>query len=101
MTLARFREILRDPQAQAQFLNWEAVPRPSRAHHRRDLHIFLTLASLGAGSDPMISAASHDEIYLQPSVESILPLLDEETLINLIRAGLRYDRGSESLTMFV
>lgn len=49
----------------------------------------------------MVSAAEHDEIYLDVSGEELCAVATEADLIYLHRCGVRYDSSTDSLAMFV
>jgi hypothetical protein len=49
----------------------------------------------------MVSAAEHDEIWLEISMEKLAAVATEDQVIELIRSGVRLDASSESLAMFV
>lgn len=69
---------------------------------RPDLHAFMLLDELfpAKNDTDMISAAEHDQICLNISAKQINSLDDEE-LIELIRCGVIYDSGTDSICMFV
>lgn len=65
---------------------------------RPDLHAFILLDRLVPGTRDIVSAAEHDEIFLDVSVEDLAAVATEENIIDLIRCGVRWD--SDSLAMF-
>jgi hypothetical protein len=65
------------------------------------LHAFNLLDKLVPGTRDMISAAEHDEIWLEVSPEELAKVATEEQIIDLIRCGVRYERGADSLALFV
>jgi len=74
----------------------------NKLHSRPDICAFLLLDKLvpGAGKD-MVSAAEHDEIYLDVDCEALAAVATEEDIQTLARCGVRYDEGLESLCMYV
>ena len=69
---------------------------------RRDLHAFLLLAELEPSNDKddkIISAASHDEIAIGVSMETI-EALNEFQILELVRCGVFFDAEEEYLGMF-
>lgn len=61
--------------------------------NRPDLHAFLMLDELFPSYRDMVSAASHDEIYLDIE-ESQASSLTDEQILELIRCGVRFSNGS-------
>lgn len=70
---------------------------------RRDLRAFLLLESIlpATNGRDMVTAAEHDEIWLDIDPEELAKVITEEQIIELIRCGVRYDAGIDSLCMFV
>ncbi len=52
------------------------------------------------GSD-IISAATHDEIFLNVDMEKLAEVITLEQIIDLARCGIRYDGCNDGLCMFV
>jgi hypothetical protein len=71
----------------------------NRLHKRPDLHAFLLLDQLVPGNFDMVSAAAHDEIFLDTNPEKLAEVAAREQVIDLIRCGVRY--SDDSLCMFV
>ena len=71
-----------------------------KLNKRPDLHAFIYLDKLFPvdGRD-IISAASHDEIWLDVSEENIEKLTDAD-ILELTRCGVRYCNENDSLAMF-
>jgi hypothetical protein len=69
---------------------------------RADLHAFMLLDKLvpEAGLD-MVSAAEHDEIWLDVDVEKLAEVIQECQVIELRRCGIRYCSEFDCLGMFV
>jgi hypothetical protein len=72
-----------------------------RRSKRPDIHAFLLLDEIVPGDTDMVSAAEHDEIYLSVSPEDLGRLATESQILDLIRCGVRLDRSTDSLAMFV
>ena len=68
--------------------------------NRPDLHAFLLLDELCPGTSDIISAAAHDEIFLDVDVDELRKKATEEQLRELHRCGVRHDADHESLVMF-
>ncbi len=83
-----------------EFLQWERIVPPLTT--RRDLHAFLLLDRLvsNVGRD-MVSAAEHDQIWLDVSPEDLAAVVTEEQVIELRRCGVIYDTDIGSLSLFV
>lgn len=69
----------------------------NKRSNRPDLHAFLLLDELFPGDRDIISAAEHDEIWLDIE-SSDIEKLTEEQIVELIRCGVRY--SEDSLAMF-
>lgn len=84
---------------EAEFLKFENVEHKKSL--RPDLHAFLLLDELVPGQKDMISAASHDEFFLDVDIENLAasPITTEQVL-DLIRCGVRFDSSTDSLAMF-
>lgn len=68
---------------------------------RPDLHAFLLLDQIQPGKRDVVSAAEHDEIWLDIDCEALAEQITEEQVCELVRCGVRYDDGPESLALFV
>lgn len=73
----------------------------NKRSNRPDLHAFLLLDELMPGTRDMVSAAEHDEIYLDIDVDAFKAVATEEIVIELTRCGVRYDSGYDTFCMFV
>lgn len=72
----------------------------NKRNERPDLHAWLLLDEMfpNPGHD-MVSAAAHDEIWLDVEGDDLHKLTDEQ-ILELVRCGVRYDEGDECLVMF-
>ena len=69
---------------------------------RPDLCAFMLIDSLLPDSCcDIVSAAEHDEIYLDVDIDVLAKLATEEDIQTLVRCGVRYDEGYGCLCMFV
>lgn len=82
-----------------EFLKFDRVQ--NKASNRADLHAFILLDKLVPGKHDIVCSAEHDEIWLDVSPEDLSKVATEEQIIELIRCGVRYDRGTDSLALFV
>lgn len=82
-----------------EFLKFDRVE--NKRSGRPDLHAFLLLDSLIQGERDMVSAAAHDEIWLDIDCEELWRVATEAQILELIRCGVRYDDDVESLALFV
>ena len=73
----------------------------NKRHDRQDLCAFLLLHELVPGKTDMIATAGHDEIWLRVSPDALAAVATEEDVVTLIRCGVRLDRSTDSLAMFV
>lgn len=80
-----------------EFLKFDRVR--CKVNKRPDLHAFILLDSLVPGKIDMISAAEHDEIFLDVDIEKLNDVITDEQIIELIRCGVRC--SDEGLCMFV
>ena len=64
-----------------------------------DLFVFNTLSVFVSAPKSVVNYARHEEIFFEPDPELVYNSLDEYTMIQLIRCGLRYD--GECFCMFV
>jgi hypothetical protein len=80
------------------YLKFEDVK--SKMSQRPDLHAFMWLdRRFPGGKGDIVSASEHDEIYLDVTSEQIAQLTDNEVR-DLVRCGVGYDSGIDSLCMF-
>lgn len=86
---------------QEEFLKFDKIPIDRKFSKRSDLQAFMMLDELVPGLGDMISAAEHDEIYLQVGLEELAAVAEEEDVIDLIRCGVMVDKETDSLKMFV
>lgn len=82
-----------------EFLKFDRVT--DKTSQRPDIHAFRLLDRLVPGNSDMVSAAEHDEIYLDVDVDAVVAAATEAQLIELIRCGVRHDDEFESFCMFV
>lgn len=73
-----------------------------KLYHRPDICAFLLLDKLVTDIEnrDMVSAAGHDEIWLDVDCEKLAAVATEEDILTLTRCGVRYDNGTDSLAMF-
>lgn len=68
---------------------------------RPDLHAFILLNELCPDGRDIVSAAEHDEIYLDVDMDELATVITEDQVCDLVRCGVRYDGGLDCLAMFV
>jgi hypothetical protein len=66
-----------------------------------DLRAFTLLKKLVPSQRDVITAAEHDEIWLDMELEELAPKITEDQIVELLRCGVGLDTDSESLHMFV
>jgi len=88
-----------------EFLKFDRIQNP--AHRRPDMCAFIMLdivvpaeVNKSGGYNDMVSAASHDEIYLETDVDSLCKVATDDLIIDLVRCGVRYDETHDCLAMF-
>lgn len=73
----------------------------NKRSQRHDLHAFMLLDELLPGTERIVSAAEHDEIFLSVGLEDLVTSgITEEQVIELIRCRVRLS-SFDSLCMFV
>lgn len=82
-----------------EFLKFEKIENP--LHKRPDLCAFLRLDEMVPGNRDMVSAAEHDEIYLEIDLDKLAEVATEDDVIYLQRCGIRLDDYNGGLAMFV
>jgi hypothetical protein len=82
-----------------EFLEFDRIENPP--YRRPDLCAFIKLHDLCGGEGDMVSAAEHDEIFLDIEPETLAKACTYEDLLYLSRCGVRYAPETDSLAMFV
>lgn len=82
-----------------EYLNFDRIDGPR--HPRPDLCAFLMLDDLVPGSVDMVSAAEHDEIFLDVDCDALAEVVNDDQVRDLTRCGIRYDSEFDCLAMFV
>ena len=83
-----------------QFLKFDKVT--NKLSNRPDLHAFMLLDKmLPIEEKDIISAAEHDEIFLQVNIEELAKVVTKEKIMELSRCGVRFDSSNDCLAMFV
>lgn len=80
-----------------EFLEFKRVK--NKLSSRPDIHAFILLNQLVPGTRDMVSAAKHDEIFLDIDADELAKVTTKEQVIDLIRCGVRFD--DYGLAMFV
>lgn len=83
-----------------EFLKFENIPDERKLHRRPDVCAFLLLDRIVGGDGDMVTAAEHDEIWLDVSPDDLAKASDED-ILTLVRCGVRYDANIDALAMFV
>jgi len=81
------------------FIEFDRVK--NKLSSRPDIHAFILLNQLCPGTRDMVSAAEHDEIFLDVEVDELSKAATKEQILELVRCGVRYDTSTDSLAMFV
>ena len=97
MELERFIEILSDISINREDRKFSGIE--NKRSERPDIHAFLLLDELVPGTRDMISAAEHDEFYLDVGVEELVKVITEEQVIELRRCGVHWSEY-DCLVMF-
>jgi hypothetical protein len=82
-----------------EFLHFEQVE--NKTSNRADLHAFNLLDRLLPGDRNIVSAAEHDQIWLEVTPEELAKVATEAQILELVRCGVHFDRDTDSLAMFV
>jgi len=80
-----------------EFLKFDRISRPR--HERPDIAAFLLLHKLVPASSDMVSAAEHDQIWLEVDPEKLAEVASESDVLELVRCGVMFE--DEGLSMFV
>lgn len=72
-----------------------------KLHNRPDIHAFILLDKLVPSESDIVSAAEHDQIWLDVEPEDLAKVVTREQVLELRRAGVFYDEETDSLSMFV
>lgn len=67
---------------------------------RPDLHAFLLMDKLVPGNGDIISAAEHDEFYIDIDPEELAENITEEQIIELVACGVGYTSEYDCFYMF-
>lgn len=83
-----------------EFLHFERINEP--AHRRRDICAFIVLDALVPGKPgrPIVSAAEHDEFFLDVDCDKLAEVATDDDLKTLARCGVRYSASLDCLCMF-
>lgn len=86
---------------EADFIQFEMVE--NKRSNRPDLHAFILLDELlpSEKARDMVSAAEHDEIWLDVDCGQLARVITESQVQELVRCGVRYEEDTESLALFV
>jgi len=84
---------------EADFIKFDRIADPPSM--RSDICAFLLLDKLVPGTIDMVTAAEHDEIWLQVDCDVLAKVATEDDILYLVRCGVRYDDDTDSLAMFV
>ncbi len=74
----------------------------NKRSRRPDMHAFIVLDELlpGDGKGDLISAAEHDQIFLDIEPEALARVATEEIILDLVRCGVTYSEEEDSLYFF-
>lgn len=87
-----------DEASDQEYLEFERIHTKERKHPRPDICAFLYLHELFGGENrDVISAAEHDQIYLDYSIND-LKNITRENVVYLLRCGVQL--GNDGLWMF-
>jgi hypothetical protein len=82
-----------------EYMNFDLIEQ--KLHHRPDICAFILIDRLCGGSGDVISAAGHDQIWLDADLRKLSRTASEEDIQTLRRCGVMYDEEFDCLTMFV
>lgn len=74
---------------------------PVKFSKRDDLHAFILLDKIMPDGHTIISAAEHDEIYLDVDIEELAKIITKDQILELVRCGVSFDGYNDCLYMFV
>lgn len=96
--LEEIREVFEKYSEDNEFLDFDKAK--NKKSNRADLHGLILLDELFPGSNMLINAAEHDQIWFSISEEGIRKLTDEQ-ILELSRCGIFLGDEFDSLTMFI
>lgn len=68
---------------------------------RPDIHAFILLNQLLPGDRDMVSAAEHDQIWLDVDLDALAEVATADHIRQLETCGVHYDSSYDALYMFV
>jgi len=85
--------------ADDEYMKFEKVS--PKLSNRRDLHAFMRLDQWFPSDrfDDLISAAEHDEYYLDIPIDQLVTLTEDQ-VVELSRCGVQFDASLECLSLF-
>ncbi len=83
----------------SEYIKFDRIEHPRSK--RPDLCAFMMLDAICPGTRDILGSAHHDEIFLSLELDDLAPRLTKETIVDLLRCGVRFATGCESLAMFV
>ena len=69
--------------------------------NRSDLHAFMLLDELMPSEFDIIGMTGHKEFWLSIDLDDFCKVANEEIVLELIRCGIRLDKGRDAFAMFV
>lgn len=81
-----------------EYLKFDRIASPPS--NRPDLVAFLLLDKLMPGSRDIISAAEHDEFFIDCDVEELAKAATEDDIRMLVRCGVMYSKDFDCLSMY-
>ena len=81
-----------------EFLNYRADPELVGKVH--DFIVFENLVQFVERGD-LVRSKGYEEIYFNVNDETVIENLPEETMLKLIRCGLRYSEDAECFVMYI
>lgn len=83
-----FKEVY-DKYSEEEYLEFNRIPNAYRLSNRPDLHAFMLLDRLIPGQSDIVSAAEHDEFFLDIDQFDLESVATEDQMLQLIRCGVR------------
>jgi len=99
MTVEELTDLFDDINDESPWPKFEDIENPR--HPRPDMHAMLLLHELVPGTMDMVSAAEHDQIFFDVSLEALAPVITEEQVRELVACGVHTDEYGEGLSSFV
>lgn len=99
MTECELKQIFKDKLGE--YGEFGRIPPARRHSNRPDVLLFVMLDKLIPSDSDIVTAAGHDEIYINIEASQLAEKATAADVIDMIRCGLCWDSEADSFVMFV